>query len=73
MQGKGCFVHMTAAGQGKVVVQGKAAVQGIAVVQGTLVEKLAVDQDRAAVHAVLDRANWEKHRAVPVADPGRVN
>lgn len=74
MQGKGYFVHMTAAVQGMVVVRDIVVVRGIAVVQGILVEEVAVDQDRATVQTVvLGRASWEKHRAVPVADPGKAN
>ena len=64
IQGKGYFVHMAAAVQDMVVVRGIVVVQDIAVVQGILVEAVAVDQGMAS---------WEKHRAVPLADPGRVN
>ena len=76
IQGKGYFVHMAAAVQDMVVVRGIVVVQDIvvvrdmvvardiAVVQGILAEAVAVDQGMAS---------WEKHKAVPLADPGRVN
>ena len=54
MQGKGHFVHMTAAVQGTVVVRDIVVVLGIAVDRDRATVELAVDPDRGTVELAVD-------------------